>query len=123
MSLSKEDILEAISNMSVTEIVDLVSMMEKKFGVSSNHVPAVPAEGKEIEVKEEKNEFDVTLSSIGPNKIAVIKSVRSLIGLGLKEAKDTVESAPVLIKQGVSKEESEKLKKILEEAGATVDLK
>lgn len=122
MSLSKEEILEAISHMSVIEIVDLVSMMEKKFGVSSNPVSTVSSENK-VEVKEEKSEFDIELSSIGSNKIAVIKSVRALIGLGLKEAKDTVESAPVVIKENVSKEESEKIKKILEEAGAVINLK
>lgn len=122
MSLSKEEILEAISHMSVIEIVDLVSMMEKRFGVSSNPVPEVSLKNK-VEIKEEKNEFNVVLSSIGSNKIAVIRSVRALIGLGLKEAKDTVESAPVIIKEKVNKEESEKIKKILEEAGAVVELK
>ncbi len=127
MSCSKEDILESIANMSVMEVVDLVSMMEEKFGVSAAAaVAAVPmAGGAEAgaEPAEEKTEFDVVLQSFGSNKVPVIKVVRAITGLGLKEAKDMVEGAPSVVKEGVSKDEAEEIKKQLEEAGATVELK
>jgi large subunit ribosomal protein L7/L12 len=126
MAVSKEDILETISNMSVMEVVDLISAMEEKWGVSAAAAaaPAAAAPAAEgAEPAEEKDEFDVVMTSFGANKVTVIKVVRALTGLGLKEAKDMVESAPSTIKEGVSKEDSETIKKQLEEAGATVELK
>ena len=126
MAVSKEDILETLSNMTVMEVVDLISAMEEKFGVSAAAaVAAAPAAGPAAagEAAEEKDEFEVVLSSFGEKKVAVIKAVRTITGLGLKEAKDMVESAPTTIKEGASKDESEELKKQLEEAGATVELK
>ena len=127
MAVSKEDILEGIANLSVMEIVDLISAMEEKFGVSAAAaVAAAPAAGGGAdggEAAAEKDEFDVVMTSFGDNKIGVIKAVRGATGLGLKEAKDMVEGAPAPIKEGVSKEEAEELKKALEEAGATVELK
>ena len=126
MSLSKEEIIEAISNMSVMDVADLVSEMEEKFGVSAAAmaapVAAVAAGEGQAEV-EEQSAFDVVMSSFGDNKVAVIKAVRTLSGLGLKEAKDMVESAPVTVKEGASKEEAEEAKKQLEEAGAVAELK
>jgi large subunit ribosomal protein L7/L12 len=126
MAISKEEILETISNMSVMEVVDLISAMEEKWGVSAAGVAApaaaVPTAG-DAEVAEEKDEFDVVMTGFGANKVAVIKVVRALSGLGLKEAKDMVESAPSTIKEGASKEDSETIKKQLEDAGATVELK
>ena len=127
MAVTKEDILESISNMTVVEIVDLISAMEEKFGVSAAApvaaMAAAPAGGGEAAAAEEKTEFDVVMSSFGDNKVAVIKAVRAITGLGLKEAKDMVEGAPATIKEGVSKDESEEMKKQLEEAGASVELK
>ncbi len=126
MAVSKEDILETISNMTVMEIVDLISEMEEKFGVSAAAaVAAVPMAGGDAggEAAAEKDEFDVVLASVGDNKVAVIKAVRAITGQGLKDAKDTVESAPATIKEAVSKDEAEEVKKQLEEAGATVELK
>jgi large subunit ribosomal protein L7/L12 len=126
MAVSKEDILETLSNMTVMEVVDLISAMEEKFGVSAAAaVAAAPAAGAAAvaEAAEEKDEFEVVLSSFGDKKVAVIKAVRTITGLGLKEAKDMVESAPTTIKEGASKDEAEELKKQLEEAGATVELK
>jgi len=125
MAVSKEDILETISNMTVMEVVDLISEMEEKFGVSAAAaVAAAPAAGGgEAEAAEEQTEFDVILKSFGSNKVAVIKSVRGVTGLGLKEAKEAVEGAPTPVKEGVEKEEAEKIKKELEEAGAEVELK
>jgi len=124
MAISKEDMLETISNMSVMEVVDLISAMEEKFGVSAAAaVAAAPAGGGEAAVVEEQTEFDVILSSFGANKVGVIKAVRSATGLGLKEAKDLVESAPAPIKEAIAKGEAEELKKTLEEAGASVELK
>lgn len=120
MSITKEQILDAVSSMSVMDIVELTSMMEKKFGVSSTS--NIMTEKKDV-IVEEKTEFNVILNSIGKNKISVIKAVRSIISLGLKEAKDLVESAPVLLKEGISKDEANKLKKSLEEVGATVEIK
>ena len=126
MAVSKEDMLETISNMSVMEVVDLISAMEEKFGVSAAAaVAAAPAGGGDAggAAAEEKTEFDVVLASFGDNKVGVIKAVRGATGLGLKEAKDLVESAPAPIKEGATKDEAEELKKALEEAGASVELK
>jgi large subunit ribosomal protein L7/L12 len=125
MAVSKEDILETISNMSVMEVVDLISAMEEKWGVSAAAVaaPAAAAPAAAAEPAEEKDEFDVVMTSFGANKVAVIKVVRAITGLGLKEAKDMVESAPSTIKEAASKADSENIKKQLEEAGATVELK
>ncbi len=126
MAVSKEDMLDTISNMSVMEVVDLISAMEEKFGVSAAAaVAAAPAAGGDAGggAAEEKSEFDVVLASFGENKVGVIKAVRGATGLGLKEAKDLVEGAPAPIKEGASKDEAEELKKALEEAGATVELK
>lgn len=125
MSLSKENIIDAIAEMSVMDIVDLVAAMEDKFGVTvAAAVAAAPAAtaGAEAEA-EEKNSFDVTLSSFGDNKVSAIKAVRAITGLGLKEAKEMVEGAPSIVKEGASKEEAEAIKKQLEEAGASVELK
>ena len=123
--MSKEDILEAIANMSVMEVVELIEAMEEKFGVTAAAAVAVagPAGGDAGAAAEEQTEFDVVLESFGDNKVAVIKAVRGVTGLGLKEAKEAVESAPTPVKEGVSKEEAEEAKKTLEEAGATVALK
>jgi large subunit ribosomal protein L7/L12 len=125
--MSKEDILEAIANMSVMEVVELISAMEEKFGVTAAAAVAVAAPGAGGDAggaaAEEKTEFDVVLAGFGDNKVAVIKAVRGLTGLGLKEAKEAVEGAPSTLKEGVSKEEAEAAKKTLEEAGATVELK
>ena len=123
--LTNEDILNAIADMSVMNVVELVSAMEEKFGVSAAAVAAAPvAVVAEAGVAvEEKTEFDVVLTSFGDKKVAVIKAVRTISGLGLKEAKDLVESAPAPIKEGVPKSEAEDLKKQLEEAGASVELK
>ena len=123
MSLTNEQIIEAIASKTVTEIVELIAAMEEKFGVSAAAaVAAAPAAGGAA-AAEEKTEFDVVLKSSGANKVAVIKAVRGATGLGLKEAKDLVESAPANLKEGVSKEEAEALKKELEEAGAQVEVK
>ena len=124
MAVSKEDILEAISNMSVMDVVELVKDMEDKFGVSAAAVAvAAPAAGGAAEAAEEKTEFDVVLANVGGNKINVIKVVREVTGLGLKEAKEMVEGAPKAIKEGIAKDAAEELKKKLEEAGATVEVK
>ena len=127
MAVSKEDILETISNMSVMEVVDLIEAMEEKFGVSAAAPVAVAAGpaagGGEAAAEEEKDEFDVILASFGSNKVQVIKAVRAITGLGLKEAKDLVEGAPTAVKEGVNKDESEEIKKQLEEAGASVEVK
>ena len=127
MAVSKEDILDTIANMSVMEVVELVEAMEEKFGVSAAAAVAVaaPAAGGDAggAAAEEKTEFDVILASFGENKVGVIKAVRGITGLGLKEAKAMVEGAPSAVKEGVSKEEAENIKKELEEAGAKVDVK
>jgi large subunit ribosomal protein L7/L12 len=125
MALSKEDILEAISNMSVMEVVDLISAMEEKFGVSAAAAVAVApaAAAGAAAPAEEKTEFDVVMTSFGENKVNVIKVIRAVTGLGLKEAKDMVEGVPATVKEGVSKAEAEDVKKQLVEAGATVDIK
>jgi large subunit ribosomal protein L7/L12 len=125
MAVSKEDILETISNMTVMEVVDLISAMEEKFGVSAAAaVAAAPVAAAEAAAPaEEKTEFDVVMTSFGANKVSVIKVVRAVTGLGLKEAKEAVEGAPSTIKEAASKEEAESIKKQLEEAGASVELK
>lgn len=124
MAVSQDEILETISNMSVMEVVDLISAMEEKFGVSAAAVAAAPAAAADAGAAvEEKDEFDVVLTGIGENKVAVIKAVRAITGQGLKDAKDTVEGAPATIKEAASKGEAEEIKKQLEEAGASVELK
>ena len=126
MSLSKEEIIEAIASMSVMDVTELVSAMEEKFGVSaaSMAAPAAAVAGEASgEAAAEQDAFDVVMTSFGESKVAVIKVVRTITGLGLKEAKDMVEGAPSTIKEGVDKAESEAVKKQLEEAGATVELK
>ena len=126
MAVSQEDILETISNMTVMEVVDLISAMEEKFGVSAAAaVAAAPAAGGDAggAAAAEKDEFDVVMSSFGGNKVAVIKVVRAVTGLGLKEAKEMVEGAPSTVKEGATKDEAEDIKKQLEEAGAAVELK
>ncbi|MBO78243.1 MAG: 50S ribosomal protein L7/L12 [Gammaproteobacteria bacterium] len=127
MALSKEDVLNAIAEMSVMEVVDLISDMEEKFGVSAAAaVAAAPAAGAaagDAGAAEEKDEFDVMLTGAGEKKVNVIKAVRAITGLGLKEAKALVDEAPSPIKEGATKDEAEDFKKQLEEAGATVELK
>ena len=125
MAVSQEEILETISCMTVMQVVDLISAMEEKFGVSAAAAVAVaaPAAGGEAVAAEEKDEFDVVMSSFGENKVAVIKAVRGITGLGLKEAKDMVEGVPATVKEAASKDEAEAIKKQLTEAGATVELK
>ncbi|WNO59870.1 50S ribosomal protein L7/L12 [Rheinheimera sp. MMS21-TC3] len=121
MSVTKDQILDAIAAMSVMDVVELVSAMEEKFGVSASAAVAVAA--GPAAAAEEQTEFNVVLAGIGANKVSVIKAVRGATGLGLKEAKDLVESAPAVIKEGVSKDEAAELKKTLEEAGASVEVK
>lgn len=125
MSLDKEQVVDYLSNMPVMELADLISTLEEKWGVSAQAAAvavAAPAAGGAA-AAEEKTEFDVILASAGSNKIGVIKEVRGLTGLGLKEAKDLVESAPKPIKEGVPKDEANKIKEALEKAGATVEVK
>ncbi|WP_318587030.1 50S ribosomal protein L7/L12 [Enterobacter kobei] len=122
MSITKDQIIEAVAAMSVMDVVELISAMEEKFGVSAAAAVAVAA-GPAPDAAEEKTEFDVILKAAGANKVAVIKAVRGATGLGLKEAKDLVESAPAALKEGVSKDDAEALKKSLEEAGAEVEVK
>lgn len=123
MALSNDDILNAIADMSVMDVVELISAMEEKFGVSAAAAAAPVAAAADAGAAEEQSEFDVVLTSFGEKKVAVIKVVRGITGLGLKEAKDMVESAPAPIKEGVDKAEAEDVKKQLEEAGASVELK
>jgi large subunit ribosomal protein L7/L12 len=124
MAVSKEEILDAIAAMSVMEVVELISDMEDKFGVTAAAaVAAAPAAGGEAAVVEEQTEFDVILTGFGEKKVGVIKAVRAMTGLGLKEAKDAVEGVPTPLKEGVSKDEAEEAKKQLEEAGASVEIK
>ena len=124
MALTKEDILNAIAEMPVMELVELIEAAEEKFGVEATAAVAVAAGPAAAEAAvEEKTEFDVVMTSFGGNKVAVIKAVRGATGLGLKEAKELVESAPKAIKEGIAKDEAEALKKELEEAGAEVELK
>jgi len=122
MSISKDDILNAVAEMSVMDVVELIEAMEEKFGVSAAAAVAV-AGGDAGAAAAEQTEFDVVMTSFGEKKVAVIKAVRGATGLGLKEAKDLVESAPKAIKEGVEKAEAEELKKLLEEAGASVEIK
>ena len=137
MAVSSEEILESISNMSVMEVVDLISAMEEKFGVSAAAAvaaapaaggdargeAAAPAEGGGVVAAEEKDEFDVVLTAMGDKKVNVIKAVRAITGLGLKDAKDMVEGAPATVKEAASKDEAAEIKKTLEDAGASVELK
>ncbi len=125
MAVTKEDILESISNMSVMDVVGLVEAMEEKFGVSAAvaTVAAAPGAGAAAEAAEEQTEFDVHMTSYGAHKVSVIKVVRAITSLGLKEAKDLVESVPANIKEGVAKDEAEDLKRQLEEAGGSVEIK
>ncbi|BAO43238.1 50S ribosomal protein L7/L12 [Thiolapillus brandeum] len=126
MAVSKDDILEAIANMSVMDVVELIEAMEEKFGVTAAAaVAAAPAAGGDAggDAAAEQTEFDVVLTGFGDKKVGVIKAVRGLTGLGLKEAKDAVEGTPSVLKEGVSKEEAEEAKKTLEEAGASVEIK
>jgi large subunit ribosomal protein L7/L12 len=127
MAASKEEILDAIGNMSVLEIVDLVKMMEDKFGVTAAAPVAIAAPGAAAGAAapavEEKTEFNVTMTSFGANKVGVIKVIREITGLGLKEAKDLVEGVPSSVKEGVSKADADAIKKKLEEAGAAAEIK
>ncbi len=134
MALSKEEIIEAISNMTVLELSELVKALEEKFGVTASApvmmgpMPGMPGAAageaaEAAEAEEEKTEFDVVLASFGDKKIQVIKEVRAITGLGLKEAKEKVESAPTTIKEGISKEEAEQIKERLEAVGATIEIK
>ena len=125
MSLSNEDLLKELSAKPIMEVVELVKMLEEEWGVSAA-APVAAAAGPAADAgaaAEEQTEFDVVMTSFGGNKVAVIKAVRALTGLGLKEAKDAVESSPSTIKEGAAKDEAEDVKKQLEEAGATVELK
>jgi len=123
MSISKDDILEAVANMSVMEVVELVEAMEEKFGVSAAAVAVAGPAGEAGGAAEEQTEFDVILTGPGANKVAAIKAVRAATGLGLKEAKGAVESAPFTIKEAVSKEEAEAVANELKEAGVEVEVK
>ena len=123
MALTNQEILDAIAEKSVMEIVDLISAMEEKFGVSAAALAAAPAAAGDAPAAEEKDDFNVVLTGAGDKKVAVIKADREITGLGLKEAKDLVEGAPQTVKEGVAKAEAEELKKKLEEAGASVELK
>lgn len=123
MALSKEDILNAVAELSVLELVELISAFEEKFNVSAAAVAVAAAPGAAAAAVEEQTEFNVMLTGFGDKKVGVIKAVREASGLGLKEAKDLVESAPAAVKEGVSKAEAEELKKKIEEAGGTVELK
>jgi len=125
MALSNEDLLKELSTKPIMEVVELVKMLEEEWGVSAA-APVAVAAGPAADTgaaAEEQTEFDVVLTSFGGNKVAVIKAVRAITGLGLKEAKDTVEAAPSTVKEGVAKDEAEEVKKQLEEAGAAVELK
>jgi large subunit ribosomal protein L7/L12 len=123
MAISKDDILEAVGAMSVMDLNDLVKAFEEKFGVSAAAMSAGPAAGAASAAVEEQTEFNVILSEVGANKVGVIKAVRELTGLGLKEAKDVVDGAPKTVKEAVSKADAEAAKKKLEEAGAKADIK
>lgn len=121
MSITKDQIIEAVSAMSVMDVVELISAMEEKFGVSAAAAVAVAA--GPVEAAEEKTEFDVVLANAGASKVGVIKAVREVTGLGLKEAKEVVDNAPKTLKEGVSKEEADQIKEKLEAAGASVEVK
>ncbi len=126
MAVNKEQLLETIASLTVMEVVELIEAMEEKFGVTAAAPMAMmagPAAGAGAAAVEAQTEFNVMMTSFGENKVGVIKVVRTITGLGLKEAKDLVEAAPSLVKEGVNKEEADKIKKELEEAGAKVDIK
>ena len=123
MAVTTEEMLETFANMTVTEIVDLISAIEEKFGVTAAVAVAAGPAAEAGPAVEEQTEFNVIMKSFGANKIGVIKAIRGITGLGLKEAKDMVEGVPSTVKEGVSKDEAEKVKKELEEAGAEVELK
>lgn len=123
MALSKEDILNAVAELSVLELVELISAFEEKFNVSAAAVAVAAAPGAGAAAAEEQSEFTVVLTAFGDKKVGVIKAIREITGLGLKEAKDLVEGAPAPVKEGVSKAEAEDVKKKLEEAGGTVEVK
>ena len=126
MAVSKEELIDALSNLKVLEVVDLVKALEEKWGVSAAAavaVAAAPAAGAAAPVAEEKTEFNVTMTSFGANKVGVIKVIREITGLGLKEAKDLVEGVPSSVKEGVPKTEAETIKKKLEDAGAAAEIK
>jgi len=125
MAVSREEIIEVLSNMSILEVTQLVSDLEEKWGVSAAAPVAIAAAGPAAEAAavEEKTEFDVVMTSFGANKVGVIKAIRTITGLGLKEAKDMVEGVPATVKEGISKDEAAGIKKQLEEAGASVEVK
>ena len=126
MAVSTDEMLETIANMSVMDVVELIEKMEEKFGVSAAAPVAVAAAGAgggEAAAAEEKDEFDVVMTSFGDNKVGAIKAIRAITGLGLKEAKEMVEGAPATVKEGAPKDEADEIKKQLEEAGAKVELK
>ncbi len=123
MAVTKEDVLEYIANLSVLELSELVKEFEEKFGVSAQPVAVAGAAGGDAAAAEEKTEFDVVITEVGPKKINVIKAIRALTGLGLKEAKSAAEQLPSTVKEGVDKDAAEEAKKALEEAGATVEVK
>ena len=123
MSITKDDIINAVAEMSVMDVVELIEAMEEKFGVTAAVAAAAPAAGGDAAAAEEKTEFDVILTDAGEKKVNAIKAVRAATGLGLKEAKGLVESAPAAIKEGISKEDAEALDKDLEEAGAKAEIK
>lgn len=124
MAIAKDDILNAIANMSVMEVVDLIEAMEEKFNVSAaSFAMPVAAAAPAAAAAEEKTEFNVVMTSFGEKKVEVIKAIRTITGLGLKEAKDLVEAVPSAVKEGVSKADADSVKKQLEEAGATVEIK
>ena len=124
MSVSKEELVEALSSMSIIEVTELVSELEEKWGVSAASAVAIaPAAAGDAGAAEEKDEFDVVLSGFGENKVGCIKAVRAITGLGLKEAKDMVESTPATVKEAATKSEAEDIKKQLEDAGASAELK
>lgn len=123
MSLTKDDIINAVAEMSVKDVVELIEAMEEKFGVTAAAAAVAVAGGDAGGAAEEKTEFDVVLTAAGDKKVNVIKAIRGITGLGLKEAKGMAEGAPVAVKEGASKDDAEEAKKLLEEAGATVELK
>jgi len=123
MAVSKEDILQAISDMSVMDVVELIKSMEDKFGVSAAVAVAAAAPSAPSAAAEEQTEFNVMMTKVGDNKINVIKAIRTITGLGLKEAKDLVESAPTAVKESLPKAQAEEIKKQLEDAGASVEIK
>ncbi|AZP36294.1 50S ribosomal protein L7/L12 [Candidatus Annandia adelgestsuga] len=123
MSFNKEKIIETISNMSVKDILDLIKKIEKKFNISPSEYANNKTNNIETKVIKKKTEFKIILKSIGKNRISVIKAIRSITSLGLKESKNLVESAPVLVKENINEKECQKIKKILEEVGAEIEIK